>query len=159
MKKNAFTLIELMVVVAIIAFLATLAIPTFSRFFSKAKRAEAYLNLSAIYMAQKAYFAEHGKYNDILSGDGGVGWKPEGYHGGGKEEKFCYTYGFGYGTEGTNYFTGNLEAPASVLNMSMIGKDNFLIAAAADIDGDGKYDILTVDQNNNIVVYQDDLAD
>jgi len=110
-------------------------------------------------MAQKSYFAEHGKYSDVLSGDNGIGWKPEGYQGGGKNEKFCYSYGFGYGTEGVNYFTGNLETPASILNMSTIGKDTFLIAAAADIDGDGKYDILTVDQNNNIIVYQDDLAD
>jgi len=159
MKKNAFTLIELMVVVAIIAFLATLAIPTFSRFFAKAKRTEAYLNLSSIYAAQKAYFAEHGKYTDVLNGENGLGWKPEGYHGGGKNEKFCYTYGFSYGTEGSNYFTGNLEASSSLLSMSAIGKDTFLIAAAGDIDGDGKYDILTVDQNNNVVVYQDDLAD
>jgi len=158
-NKDGFTLIELMVVVAIIAFLATLSIPTFSRFFSKAKRTEAYMNLSSLYAAQKAYHAEHGTYTDVLYGQKGLNWKPEGYNGGGKSEKFAYTYGFSHGAEGQQFFTGNLEAPSNALSASNVGKDTFTIAAAADIDGDGKYDILTVDQNNNIVVIQDDLID
>jgi prepilin-type N-terminal cleavage/methylation domain-containing protein len=158
-KRKGFTLIELMVVVAIIAFLATLAIPTFSRFFAKAKRTEAYLNLSSLYAAEKAYHAEHGRYTDMLNGTDGLGWKPEGYKGGGKEERFYYTYGFSSGSEGTSFFTGNLETPASALTETFAGKDTFLIAAAADIDGDGKYDVITVDQDNKITVKQDDLAD
>jgi prepilin-type N-terminal cleavage/methylation domain-containing protein len=159
MKNKGFTLIELMVVVAIIAFLATLAIPTFSRFFAKAKRTEAYLNLSSLYAAEKAYHAEHGTYTDVLNGPGGLGWKPEGYRGGGKDERFCYTYGFSHGAEGKQFFTGNLEASTSALSGSFAGKDKFLIVAAGDIDGDGNVDIITVDQDNKISVYQDDLAD
>ena len=61
------------------------------RFLAKAKRAEAYMNLHAIYAAQKAYWAEHGKYTDILLGAHGAGWKPEGYKGGGSGENFYYT--------------------------------------------------------------------
>ncbi len=41
MKKSAFSLIELMIVVAIIAFLAMVSVPTFMRFLAKATRAEA----------------------------------------------------------------------------------------------------------------------
>ena len=108
-KFKGFTLIELMIVVAIIAFLAMIAIPNFLRYVAKAKRSEVYLNLGAIYTAQKAYWAEHGRYSDVLHGEGGIGWKPEGYRGGGKQEKFYYTYGFAGGTEGKNHFTGKLE--------------------------------------------------
>ena len=156
-KKRGFTLIELMIVVAIIAFLAVVSVPSFMKFLAKAKRAEAYMNLSSIYAAQKAYFAEHGKYSDVLNGQGGIGWKPDGYNGGGKNEKFYYTYGFANGAEGVNYFTGKLETPASYLSSAKAGADGFIAVAAGDIDGDGAPDILTVDQNNNIIVVQDDL--
>lgn len=158
MKKRGFTLIELMIVVAIIAFLAIVSVPSFMKFLAKAKRAEAYMNLSSIYAAQKAYWAEHGKYSDALSGDGGVGWKPEGYNGGGKGEKFYYTYGFGSGSEGRNYFTGKLQASATHLSAAKADANSFVAVAVADIDGDGSMDVLTVDQNNNIQIIQDDLS-
>lgn len=157
MKKSGFTLIELMIVVAIIAFLAVISVPSFSRFLAKAKRAEAYMNLSSIYAAQKAYWAEHGKYSDVLDGQGGIGWKPEGYKGGGQQEKFHYSYGFSSGSEGKNYFTGKLNAPSSALSLAKADNNGFIAVAAGDIDGDGELDILTVDENNDIQVVQDDL--
>lgn len=156
MKKVGFTLIELMIVVSIIAFLAMVSVPSFMRFLAKAKRAEAYMNLSSIYAAQKAYWAEHGKYSDTLNGQGGIGWKPEGYTGGGKQEKYYYTYGF-VGSEGKNHFTGKLETGSSHLNLAKADSQGFVAVAAGDIDGDGTPDILTVDQNNNIQIIQDDL--
>jgi len=116
-KKQSFSLIELMVVIAIAVFLATLAMPNLFRFLAKAKRTEAYMNLGSIYTAQKAYFAEHNRYSSTLSGEGGIGWQPEGYKGGGKSEKFCYTYGFA-GAEGKNYFTGKLQTAASSLGIA-----------------------------------------
>ena len=149
MKRNGFSLIELMVVVAIIAFLAMIAVPNFNRFLAKAKRAEAYMNLSSIYAAEKAYFAEHGTYSDVLNGDKGIGWKPEG--------KTYYTYGFA-GAEGRNNFVGKSGAAGSSLQGSRADKNGFVAVAAADIDGDGDLDILTVDENNNIIVVQDDLS-
>jgi type IV pilus assembly protein PilA len=156
--KKGFTLIELMIVVAIIAFLAFVSVPNFTRFLAKSKRAEAYVNLHSIYVAQKAYWAEHGKYSDTLAGLGGVGWQPEGYQGGGDKERFYYTYGFGNGSEGKNFFTGKLGAPSSDLAQAYAGPDTFMVVAAGDIDGDGTVDILGVDHNNNIVILQDDLA-
>ncbi|HEB41430.1 MAG TPA: prepilin-type N-terminal cleavage/methylation domain-containing protein [Candidatus Dependentiae bacterium] len=158
MKGKGFSLIELMVVVAIIGFLAMIALPSFTKFLAKAKRAEAYMNLSSIYAAQKAYWAEHGKYSSVLSGEGGIGWKPEGYKGGGPQERFYYTYGFA-GSEGTNYFTGKLNTSSSYLSEAKAGENSFVAVAAGDIDGDGKPDILVVDEHNNIRVVQDDLAD
>lgn len=158
MKRSGFTLIELMIVVSIIAFLAIISVPSFSRFLAKAKRAEAYMNLSSIYAAQKAYWAEHGKYSDVLDGQGGIGWKPEGYKGGGAQEKFYYTYGFSSGSEGKNYFTGKLNCSSNNLTLAKADDKGFIAVAAADIDGDGVQDILTVDENNNIQIIQDDLS-
>lgn len=158
MKKWGFTLIELMIVVAIIAFLAMVSIPSFMRFLAKAKRAEAYMNLSSIGAAQKAHWAEHGTYSNVLYGDKGIGWKPEGYRGGGAQENFYYTYGFAGGAEGRNFFTGRLGTSAAHLQRANAGKDSFNVVAAGDILGNGKPDILMIDETNRITVLQDALA-
>ena len=158
MQRTGFSLIELMIVVAIMAFLAMIAVPNFMRFLSKAKRAEAYMNLSSIYAAEKAYFAEHGTYSPALSGPGGIGWKPEGYKGGGKNEKFYYTYGFS-GAEGSNHFSGKLGGGEAGLSRGRADGQGFVAVASGDIDNDGEPDIITVDQDNTITVVQDDLAD
>lgn len=156
-SKKGFTLIELMIVVAIVSFLSMISVPSFLRFLSKAKRSEAYMHLGSIYIAQKAYWAEHGKYASALSGPQGVGWRPDGYHGGGMRENFNYTYGFNAGSEGTHYVTGKLNAPATDLGVTRADRNSFLVAAAGDIDGDGIPDVLTVDEHNNIKIIQDDL--
>lgn len=158
MSRHGFSLIELMIVVAIMAFLATLAVPNFMKFLAKAKRAEAYMNLHSIYAAEKSYYAEHNSYSPVLSGQGGIGWKPEGYNGGGKNEKFYYTYGFS-GAEGSNHFSGKLDGGQEGIARSKADGQSFVAVAAGDIDGDGIADIITIDQNNNITVVQDDLAD
>jgi len=145
-----FTLIELMIVVAIIAFLAMIAVPNFLRYVAKAKRAEVYLNLGAIYTAQKAFWAEHGTYSPNLTGTDGIGWKPEG--------EINYTYGFP-GSEGTNYFTGKLKAPASQLSgIAKADKESFTAAAIGDIDGDNEPDIVTINDKREIKILKDDLA-
>ena len=146
MSRSGFTLIELMIVVAIIAFLATLTLPSLTTFLAKAKRTEAYVNLSSLATAEKAYFAEHGKYTKNLRN---LGWKPEG--------NFNYTYGFADGSEGVNYFVGKSKAPSSALNGSKISDNNFVICAASDIDNDGKLDVIAIDQNSKITILEDDL--
>jgi len=146
-KNFGFTLIELMIVVAIIAFLAVIAIPNFLGYVSKAKRSEVYLNLGSIYTAEKAYWAEHGTYSNILTSEG-IGWNPEG--------QTNYTYGFP-GTEGINYISGKLGGQASDLSLANAGKDTFVVAAVADIDGDGQPDIITINEKREINILQDDL--
>jgi prepilin-type N-terminal cleavage/methylation domain-containing protein len=156
MKRSAFSLIELMIVVAIIGFLAMISVPSFTKFLAKAKRSEAYMNLSSLYAAQRAYWAEHGTYSTVLNGQGSIGWKPEGYTAGGKSEKFNYTYGVA-GSEGVNYFTGKLETSSSYLSAAKADKNSFIMVAAGDICGTGKPDIITVDEHNNITIVQNAL--
>lgn len=148
-KKKGHSLIELMIVISIISFLSMLSIPSLMRFLAKAKRAEAYINLSSLAMAQKTYWAENGHYTKNL-GYGGLNWKPEG--------DYNYTYGFSDGTEGVNYYTGNLKASVNNLSGSRITDNGFIIRAAADIDGDNKSDILEIDENNKIRIIENDLA-
>ncbi|MCG8532082.1 MAG: prepilin-type N-terminal cleavage/methylation domain-containing protein, partial [Desulfovibrionales bacterium] len=72
MKKGmkGFTLIELMIVVAIIGILAAIAIPNFLNYQCKARQSEAKTALGAIRTAEEAYYAETETYSRSLSAIG-----------------------------------------------------------------------------------------
>ena len=65
-NSKGFTLIELMIVVAIIGILAAIAIPNFLRFQLKSKSSEGKVNVAAIRTAEESYFAEYGLYVDAV---------------------------------------------------------------------------------------------
>jgi type IV pilus assembly protein PilA len=60
--QKGFTLIELMIVVAIIGILAAIAIPNFLTYQAKAKGSEAKTNINGIRTSEIAFFAENGAY-------------------------------------------------------------------------------------------------
>lgn len=61
-RREGFTLMELMITVAIIGILAAIAIPAFSRYQNRSRRAEAMTNVAAIATAENSYFAAAGVY-------------------------------------------------------------------------------------------------
>src|SRR6185295_14351698 len=66
--SDGFTLVELMVVIAIIALTATIALPNYNKIVARSRQAEARTALSAIYTVEKSFAAstETGSYTDCL---------------------------------------------------------------------------------------------
>ena len=57
-----FTLIEMMITVAIIGLLSALAVPAYNRYQAKARQTEAKMNLAHVYSSEKAFYAEYSSY-------------------------------------------------------------------------------------------------
>ncbi len=66
-SKAGFTLIELMIVVAVIGILAAIAYPSYQDYVHKAKRAEAHAALLNIQLAQEKWRASHTSFTTALT--------------------------------------------------------------------------------------------
>jgi len=63
-KVQGFTLIELMIVVAVIGILAAVAVPQYNQYILKSKLAEARAELSDARVRMERYFQDNRRYND-----------------------------------------------------------------------------------------------
>jgi prepilin-type N-terminal cleavage/methylation domain-containing protein len=70
--REGYTIIELMIVVAIVGILAAVAIPAFNGYKMQARAAEASAFLSEIAQRQEAYRSEHGTYCNVGGAANGV---------------------------------------------------------------------------------------
>lgn len=83
-NNKGFSLVELMVVVAIIGILAAIAVPNFQKFTAKSKQSEAKAELSAIYSVERAFNAE---WQSFFADFRNLGYQPTG--------DLRYNHGFG----------------------------------------------------------------
>jgi type IV pilus assembly protein PilA len=123
-SNKGFTLIELMIVVAIIGILAAIAIPNFLRFQLKAKSSEGKVNIAAIRTAEEAYLAEFGSYVAAAALPATVPGTQKGAF------TIPALHGFetlGWAPEGSVFFQYAVAARSG---------ETYTISAAADIDGD-----------------------
>lgn len=127
-RKTAqgFTLIELMIVVAIIGILAAIAIPNFLRFQLKAKSAEGRVNLAAIRTAEESYMSEFGNYVAAVAAPASVPGPVKA-----PLDVTIYTdWGIlGWAPEGGVYFQYSVVTGGG-------GNLSYLATAVADLDGD-----------------------
>jgi len=84
--RRGFTLIELMIAVAIVGILAAIALPNFARFQARAKQSEARVNLKAMFTAQKGFVAERDRFSTLVSE---IGFAPE------RNNRYAYFSGQG----------------------------------------------------------------
>ncbi len=128
-RKGGFTLIELMIVVAIIGILAAIAIPNFLRFQLKAKSSEGKTNLAAIRTAEESYYSEFGLYVSALTSPATVNKNLKKSFSNAANGPNAGFDRLGWSPEGYVFFNYVVKANA--------GFSEFTASAQADIDADG----------------------
>ena len=135
-NKKGFTLVELMIVVAIIGILAAIAIPNFVDMQYRAKRAEVPSNVDGIKTAQIAYDAAFDTYVEISD------YKPSSSVG--KTQK-TWTSGTDFDTLGWGP-DGKVRGAYKVTSKS---STDFLVTGICDVDGDGTQASFTATKSVN----------
>ena len=176
-SAKGFSLIELMIVVAIIGILAAIAVPNYQKFTAKAKQGEAKTNLSGIYTSNKAF---HNEWQTYSSRFNTIGFKPEGdlrydvgfsaaFPASAMAISVSYTGPFGALTRAATW-CGSAEdllmecrmAPgpggAGTVAAATAAVMTFLARAQGDIDGDPFLDEWTINHQKQLINTMDDLS-
>lgn len=128
LHRNAgFTLIELMLVVAIIGILAAIAIPNFTRLQLRSRAAEGKTNIAGIRTAQEGHYAEYSTYIACSASPSAVvssqkrAWSDQGGF-----------FTLGFAPEGDIYFSYGVAVGPS----SGPPYEYYTVEAISDLDGD-----------------------
>lgn len=146
-RREGFTLIELMIVVAILGVLSSLAVPAFSTFVRRSRTATIAPTLQSIYVSASSYYVSEltGRGTDAvtvtncISGPAMSAWTPS-------EDKHMWdpVTGDGFRTIGFTiadmiYFTYELDTFGlpSTCAMPSNNPTTYVFRARGDLDGDG----------------------
>jgi len=153
-RTGGFTLIELMIVVAIIGILAAIAIPNFLRFQLRSRSTEGRINIAAIRTAEESYKAE---FNSYVAAALSPAANPVG------NAKVTFT---DVGGAGSNFDTMGWRPEGSVyFNYEVVtdcSGECYFVGGLADIDNDGviqawgyHHPQFVIDVNGNITATND----
>ena len=143
-RQQGFTLVEVMIVVAIIGLLATIAIPSFLRMRLRVKVAEAKANLGAIRVCEHSFYAE---YNTFVGNQPNIPDRtldPQG--------RLPWVVGtrfsiLGYAPDGDVFFSYGLAGPD-------YPAASFTAQATADLDADGDWAVWSITVGNKDLYHQ-----
>ena len=157
-NERGFTLIELMIVVAIIGILAAIAIPNFVAYQAKSKQSEAKVSLGAIFTSAVAFNAESQNPQSFAPNTlSQIGWLPAG------SPRYSFWYGAGVNVTGdsttVDQFFGSSTAttpcnatiaPASGGFTVAATSSGFTAGASGNIDGDASCDHWFINDRRNL---------
>jgi type IV pilus assembly protein PilA len=137
-NRKGFTLVELMIVVAIIGILAAIAIPNFVAMQYRAKRAEVPANVDGIKTAELAYDAAFDQFIQQ------TGFHPSSSVG---KSQATWTAGSGFDTIGWAP-DGKVRGAYKLASLS---STDFRVTGISDVDGDGVQASYTAQKSTNTV--------
>ena len=135
-KQNGFTLIELMIVVAVIGILAAVAIPSYANYQMRSKTSEARICLNSLALAQIAYHSESNAFVVCAPNPGavpGVGKMPWN-----AANADFSAIGFQPKDGNVHYQYASASADTAV---------DFTATSTGDLDGDGVLAVFQVQHN------------
>lgn len=144
--EQGFTLIELMIVVAIIGILAAIAIPNFMTYQAKARQSESKVGLGGIFTTATSYFAENGTYSVLPSS---LGYAPAG------SPKYTFSYNLAQINTVTTATLCSGVTTVATTNATAVG---FTAGATGNIDGDNSCDEWTINDVRALVNTANDVA-
>ena len=136
-NRKGFTLVELMIVVAIIGILASIAIPNFVSMQYRAKRSELPMNVDGIKTSQLAYEASNDGFVQVSS------FHPHGTSI--NKQLVPWTTGSNFDTLGWSP-DGDVRGSYATVTTSAT---DFLVYALSDIDGDSSYCLYMATKSTN----------
>ena len=163
--EKGFTLIELMVVVAIIGILASIAIPNFKKYQGKAKTTEAKIQLAALFQAEKSLEDEYDSFGTCLENAGYSPPKKNNYYAIGFKQpnaaanKNVTDAGLdcpntGYQFDGNKGTKGNIAKGSDLPNDALVyGGTEYKAGAVGILDAEKtgpKADTWTIDQDKDL---------
>ena len=140
--RNGFTLVELMIVVAIIGILAAIAIPNFVGMQYRAKRAEVPSNVDGIKTAQLGYDAAMDAFVQQAT------FHPRTPSGASAKAPALWTSGSAFDTLGWSP-DGKVRGGYKVVS---VGSTDFTVTGIADVDGDGVTSTYTSTKSINAIM-------
>ena len=145
-RQYGFTLVELMVTVAILGILAALATGSFFSYQARAKQSEIKSNLGAIGELAISYKTE---YDTYITDWSGIGWQPMGT----TRYRYWYNGAAAAGTPTSPETGTNYSDPGSAAAV-----DTFVAGAVGNIDRDNFTDQWLYNQNRSFTVQQNDVT-